>query len=148
MPETREVFVKVIGTQYLADREDEAEEEPLELLTVGKASEADDAVTVIYEEVFEGMEETPTTNTVRIEKNSFSVEKHGAVDVTMVFEPGKMSVSPYETLFGSIEMGFLTNRLEIERTQEKIHLLAEYTLAMNGEKAADCVLDMMIENKQ
>ena len=147
MSETKEVFVKVIGTQYLAGGDEGGEEEPIELLTVGYLTEEDGAMTVVYEEVFEGMEEFPTTNTVRIEKDFFSVEKHGAVDVTMVFEPGKMSVSPYETPFGAIEMGFLTNRLLMERTEEKIHILSEYTLAMNGENAADCVLEMSIENK-
>ena len=100
MSETKEVFVKVIGTQYLAGGDEGGEEEPIELLTVGYLTEEDGAVTVVYEEVFEGMEEFPTTNTVRIEKDFFSVEKHGAADVTMVFEPGKMSVSPYETPHG------------------------------------------------
>ena len=144
---TEEVFVKVIGTQYLVGGEEGEEEEPIELLTVGRLKEEDGVITVVYEEVFEGMEELPTTNTVRIEQNSFSVEKHGAADVTMIFEPGKMSVSPYETLFGAIEMGFLTNKLVIDRTEDMIHLYAEYTLSMNGENAADCVLDMTIEAK-
>ncbi len=144
---TEEVFVKVIGTQYLNEGSEEGEE-PIEVLTVGTLKQEGDVLTVVYEEVFEGMEELPTANTVRIEENSFSVEKHGAADVTMVFEPGKMSFSRYETPFGSIEMGFLTNRLVIDRSEDRIHLLAEYTLAMNGENAADCVLEMTIESKK
>lgn len=143
-----EVYVKVIGTQYLTGAEEGAGEEPIELLTVGTLEREGDVLTVVYEEVFEGLEELPTTNTVRIEKDFFTVQKTGAVDVTMVFDPGKMSVSPYETPFGAIEMGFLTNHLVMDRTEEKIHLVAEYTLAMNGENAADCVLEMTIEYKR
>ena len=144
---SKEVFVRVIGTQFLAGGPEEGEE-PIELLTVGNLEEDADGLTLTYEEVFEGLEELPTANKVRIGEDFLSVEKHGAADVTMVFEPGKVSFSQYETPFGSIEMGFLTNRLLIERTEDRIHFLVEYVLSMNGENTADCVLEMTVEEKR
>jgi uncharacterized beta-barrel protein YwiB (DUF1934 family) len=142
---TKDVIVRVRGVQFIPDTEDS--EEPIEIVTPGVYEYADGVHRIVYEETFEGFENEPTVNTVTITDDSIIVQKVGAITVDMVFEPGKMSVSPYETPFGAIEMGFLTNRLLMERTEEKIHILSEYTLAMNGENAADCVLEMTIENK-
>ncbi|MCR5295750.1 MAG: DUF1934 domain-containing protein [Lachnospiraceae bacterium] len=136
---TKDVIVTLSGTQYLSADEPE---EPIELITSGVYEQKDGVHEIVYEEVFEGFEEYPTLNVVRIDGNTLSVEKKGAVSVDMVFEPGKMSYSGYETPFGVIEMGIRTSALDISIGEKEIHVLAEYTLSMNGEGTADCVLKL------
>jgi uncharacterized beta-barrel protein YwiB (DUF1934 family) len=65
----------------------------------------------------------------------------------MVFEPGKRSLAYYSTPFGTLDMGISTTDIDVVETEERIDVKAEYSLSMNDELVADCMLDMSIDAK-
>jgi uncharacterized beta-barrel protein YwiB (DUF1934 family) len=65
----------------------------------------------------------------------------------MVFEPGKRSLAYYSTPFGTLDMGISTTAVDVQVSEERIDVKAEYSLSMNDALVADCLLDMSIDAK-
>ena len=91
------------------------------------------------------LEDTPTKNVVEFNEQSLAVHKTGLVNVDMVFEPGKMNLAFYETPYGILDMGISTTGLSVKCEEDFFEIRADYSLSMNGEFVADCMIEIVAE---
>ena len=110
----------------------------------GRLSERGGVLYVLYDEKTE--EGEVVKNLLKIEKELLraSLKKSGAVSWKMVFEQGKYEKSEYQTPYGTLEIGAETKEVKAEKKEEKTSLQLVYTLFIQGEKQADCRLEIMI----
>lgn len=101
---------------------------------------------VKYEEVIEGFSGT-NENLVKIEPTKLEVTKKGLTNVHMVFEENKKTLSCYTTPFGNLMIGIEGGPITIEEEENRIHVRAGYSLDINYERVADCVIQMNIQAK-
>ena len=139
---TEEVLVRITGIQR-PEQQPEQNEEPISVVTSGRFYTENGHRYVTYEEIYDEAE-LSAINTVRITPEILEVKKDGAVNVQMVFQENRKTVSIYGTPFGEIEMGIATTRYGFDETEDLIRLDVCYILEMNGEHAADCELHMEI----
>lgn len=116
---------------------------------------------VLYEENPEGTQEKPETaseisgkaaqgmlvkNLLKIEERPLRInlKKSGAVSWETTFEQGRKSEAEYVTPCGMLKIGTETEGITLKKEQEKISLQLLYALFMQGEKQADCRLEMEI----
>lgn len=139
----REVLIKVKGVQSM---EGHAEtEEPVELVIPGIYEKDGEVRRLFYEERMDELEDTPTKNVVEFNEQSLAVHKTGLVNVDMVFEPGKMNLAFYETPYGILDMGISTTGLSVKCEEDLFEIRADYSLSMNGEFVADCMIEIVAE---
>ena len=116
----------------------EGEKQVMKTENKGRLSEREGVLYVLYEEKTEEGE---------VVKNLLlraSLKKSGAVSWKMVFEQGKYEKSEYQTPYGTLEIGAETKEVKAEKKEEKTSLQLVYTLFIQGEKQADCRLEIMI----
>lgn len=125
-----ERMIKIHGLQ----RNQEGEENKIELSTMGSVYEKNSNIYVVYEETeISGME--GTTTTLKIEGNNrLSMQRYGNTTSKMVFEEGKRHNSDYKTLYGDFKMEVITSllniKLDVERLKGTIEL--HYDLCISG----------------
>lgn len=142
---SRNCRVRVRSEQRVAD----GEKQIMEIEREGRLSEREGVLYVLYTE---NMEETESgsaekvKNLLKIEKKAARVElkKSGAVSWKMCFEAGKRDYSEYGTPYGALEIGAETKAVTVREEQEKTSLQLLYTLLIQGEKQADCRLEIEI----
>ena len=139
----REVLIKVRGIQSMEGHDDA--EEPVELVIPGIYERDEEVSRLFYEERMDELEETPTKNVVEFTEQSLTVHKTGLVNVDMVFEPGKMNLAFYETPYGILDMGMSTTGLNVKCAEDLLEIRADYSLSMNGEFMADCMIEIVAE---
>ncbi len=124
-------LIKIKGLQ-IDSVNDEAEN--MELTTEG-VYEYDKENMLYYIEYDEseatGMEGTHTS--VEIGEDYISVQRSGSVNSDMLFVEGRKTHSMYTTPFGKLLMGIYTNRLEIDTTDSKCHIKADYIIDINDQ---------------
>ncbi len=122
----------------------EGEKQVMKTENKGRLSEREGVLYVLYEEKTE--EGEVVKNLLKIEKELLraSLKKSGAVSWKMVFEQGKYEKSEYQTPYGTLEIGAETKEVKAEKEEEKTSLQLVYTLFIQGEKQADCRLEIMI----
>lgn len=122
----------------------EGEKQVMKTENKGRLSERGGVLYVLYEEKTE--EGEVVKNLLKIEKELLraSLKKSGAVSWKMVFEQGKYEKSEYQTPYGTLEIGAETKEVKAEKEEEKTSLQLVYTLFIQGEKQADCRLEIMI----
>ena len=139
---TKEVLVTVCGLQ----NGPETDGEPIEMTTVGEYFYKNNKHYVIYEEVMEG-ESEKTKNRLKIEPGVVELTKHGAVNVSMLFEEHIKNLTSYHTPFGNLQMGIDTKSLEICEEEDEIKVNIAYALEMNQEFVADCDIKITVQSK-
>lgn len=133
---------RVCVTSHQVDAE--GEEQIMKTENKGRLSEREGALYVLYEE--ETGEKAVIKNLLKIEKEPFrvSLKKSGAVSWKMIFEQGKYEKSEYHTPYGALEIGAGTRMVKLEKGEEKTSLQLAYALFIQGEKQADCRLEIEI----
>lgn len=162
---SRECTVCVMSVQ----RNTDGETQIFETRSKGRLSEREGALYVLYEENIEEVQEKTGTgsgmsgraaakmsgmaapgmsvkNLLKIEEEPLrvSLKKSGAVTWRMVFEQGKRKGSEYGTPCGMLQIDAETERITLGKRQEKTSLQLFYTLFIQGEKQADCRLEIEI----
>lgn len=132
----------VCATSCQRDRK--GEEQNIKTESKGRLSEKDGVLYVLYEESTD--EKQTVKNLLKIEKElcRISLKKSGAVSWKIVFEEGNRDRSEYETPYGALEIGVDTNAITLEESGQKISLQLAYALFIQGEKQADCRLELEI----
>lgn len=139
---TKEVLVSISGLQYA----EELDNEPVEVITSGDYYKKNDKHYIIYDEVMEGFEET-TRNIIKISDGFMDITKRGAANVHMMFEKNKKNVTYYYTPYGSLLIGIEATKIEMEETEQDIHVTVDYALEVNYEHMADCKIKMNVKSK-
>lgn len=108
---TKDVLVRVKGTQFMDDEND-----VIEMITAGTFNEKNGKKYLIYDEtIVEGGDQTH--NIVKIWPDKVEVTKRGLVDTHMTFECGKKHMCNYMTPVGLIILGITTSALEVEEDE-------------------------------
>ena len=100
---------------------------------------------IVYDEVVEGIPGT-IKNRIKIDEGKLlDITKSGITNSHMVFETDKINVTPYQTPYGDLLLGTYTKGMDIQIEEERIELQVRYSLDINGDKAADCDIRILIE---
>lgn len=139
-----DVLVRLKGVQSIRNT-GQAGEEPVEVLTAGTYHSENGSHVVLYDEV-SGDGTEVTKNRMVLKRDAVEVHKSGEINVDMIFEPGKKSISCYSTPYGDLEMGISTTALRMREWENRILAHIDYALSMNGQHVADCVMDIRVES--
>ena len=74
--------------------------------------------------------------------------RKGAITTCMEFVKNKKTVSCYNTPYGSINISIFTSVLMIERQEDTIHILLEYTMEVNDQQMNTNRVEMEITNER
>ena len=127
----------------------DGEKQIMETKSEGQLSERNGVLYVLYTE---SMDESGTgisakvKNLLKIEKEPLrvSLTKSGAVSWKITFIQGEKDRAEYGTPYGSLEISADTKAVTLKRTGQKISLQLVYSLFIQGEKQADCRLEIDI----
>jgi len=122
----------------------EGEKRTIEMESKGQLSEREGVLYVLYEESID--EKQTVKNLLKIGKEPLrvSLKKSGAVSWKIAFEQGKKDRSEYGTPYGALEVGVEAETVKVRATGQKISLELAYALFIQGEKQADCRLEIEI----
>lgn len=138
---TKDVLISIRGLQILVD--EEGEQEPVEVLNTGQYYWKNNHHYIIYDEPEEGFDET-THNILKFSEKKLEVTKRGLMEVHMIFEENKKTISMYQTPFGMMDMGIATTRIAMNETPECILLEVDYALELNGSYVGDCNIQIQV----
>ena len=85
---------------------------------------------------------------LKFHEKEFSQTRKGPVNVQMIFEESKKTMTSYMTPFGNIMMSFDTDVIEIEETEEQIKVHISYVLEANYQFVANCNIYVEIKAKE
>ena len=77
-------------------------------------------------------------NILRFKDKEASLVKRGLVNVQMLFEEGKKTLTQYHTPFGVIMVGLDTRKIRWREDAAGLHLRVSYVLEANYQYVADC----------
>lgn len=139
---TKEVLVTISGLQFAEDMA----QEPMEVITSGDYYKKNGKHYIVYDEVMEGFEEK-TKNIVKIGDGYMDITKRGVANVHMMFEKNKKNLTYYYTPYGSLLIGIEATKVDVEETENDLHITVEYALEINYEHMADCKIKMNVKSK-
>ena len=135
------VYINIKGLQLAAQNVprdyEEDEDDPVEVINVGRYRIINGKEYIKYDEVLEGTTKK-CTSTIKIAGNSVEVTKKGPVTAHLSFVPGEKTMTFYETPYGSVDM---------QRTEDKLTISIDYALELNYEQVSDCKVDIEISSK-
>ena len=124
---TKDVLLSISGLHYeTVDAVGADENEPIRVITPATYYYKNNKHYVIYDEVVEGMPGM-IKNKVRIANED------------------KINITQYETPYGDLLVGTHTKDMQVDVTEEKIHVHVNYALDVNSETVADCNIEMNIK---
>lgn len=140
----KDVLISLRGLQF---EQNEGEAEQIETITVGTYYEKNGKHYVLYEEVTEGFDE-PTKNRMKFGEHFLELTRTGLINVHMVFEENRKNMTSYQTPYGNILIGIDTKQIHLEKEEDRIGVIVDYTLEVNYEMMADCQIVMEIRSKE
>lgn len=91
----------------------------VEMMTRGKYYEKNNATFLVYDESeISGME--GSTTTLKIEDQKVMMKRFGSNESRLIFEKGIKHKNVYKTMYGNMDMEVLTEKIEMERKDEKL----------------------------
>ena len=139
---TKDVLLAIKGLQFNASEE----ESNIQTITPAAYYMKNNSHFVIYDEATEGSDEL-TKNVIRLKDRSMEITKKGHVNVHMVFEENRKSLSNYATPFGDILIGLDTRKISVTSEVNKMHVEVDYMLEVNYEFLANCRISMDITER-
>lgn len=145
---TKDVLITISGLHHEENMLTKEEEtEPVEVLSPATYYLKNGKHYILYEEPVEGSSGI-IRNKIKIKEDEFlEVTKSGVTNTHMLFEKGKLSVTQYETPYGSIIVGTHTKELKVKTAEDQIDVYVQYALDVSGDKVADCEIRIKIESK-
>lgn len=140
------VYVKVSGLHMTAD-ESVADEEVIEVINVGTYRIVNGKEYVKYEEVYEG-EGGSCTNLIKIDTDSVEITKKGAVVAHLSFKRGQKTMTAYDTPYGKLYLGIFARDIVVDRSEDKIRILIDYSMELNYEQISDCKVEIIVGAKE
>lgn len=137
----KNVWLTLTGRQ----RNPEDGESVTELTADALYYERDGGLYILYEETAE--DGSKTKNRIKLKDLLLEVTKKGAVDACMIFETGKEHTIEYATPFGILRMGILTHSVEVDQSDDRLTVAADYTLTGDGREISQCKIFIKIQNK-
>lgn len=140
---TKEVLLSITGMQF-----DMTEEESnIQTITAAEYYNKNNSRYVIYEEADEESGQK-TRGRIKFKEDLLEVDKSGYVNVHMLFEENKKSLTNYATPFGNILIGIDTKKITLTEESDKILIDVDYALEANYEFLADCKINIEITGRK
>ena len=137
------VWIKLKGSQEI-----DGEEDSYELITEGTYKKEDEKYVVTYE----GSEITGyenTTTTLNVEPDNVTMIRTGALAPTqMIFERGNKYTGQYETPFGFLYVGVITNDMNVCVNDEGGNIELDYYVQFNDNDMMKNTLSVEIIKKE
>ena len=124
------------------------EQEPIEVIVPASYYYKNGKHYVMYEEPVEGSLQDVIKNRIKITgEDLLEISKTGATNAHMIFEKNKKNLTYYGTPYGQMLLGVDTTRMDIDMTEDHIHIAVDYQLDVNHEPLAECEIRMQITSK-
>ncbi len=81
---------------------------------------------------------------IKMQPDNIELIKRGSGAAHLYFEKGKLNNSHYKTVMGSLFIGIDTKYIDFNESTDEINARIEYTLVVEEEKAADCIVEIKI----
>ena len=140
----KDVIITIRGLQFVQSEDDM---EPVEVVTPGEYYKKNGQHYLLFEEAVEGFEE-PTHNMMKFKEDQLEVRKKGLINVHMVFEENKKTLSYYQTPYGVMNMGIAATNIRVQEGKNNIDLQVDYALELNESYVADCTIQMNVQSKE
>ncbi len=140
---TKEVLLAITGMQF--DMTEEAGN--IQTITAAEYYNKNNSRYVIYEEADEESGQK-TRGRIKFREDLLEVDKSGYINVHMLFEENKKSLTNYATPFGNILIGIDTKKITLTEETDKILIDVEYALEANYEFLADCKINIEITERK
>lgn len=138
----KEVMIKISASQT----DEYGETERIELITPGQFYKKDDFYYIIYSETeLSGME--GTTTTIKAGPKKVILNRMGSSEQKQVFEKGVLNSSLFITPYGTMQVGVIPSRVEVDLTDNGGSINLEYELQIADEKASYNELQITVEQK-
>lgn len=128
--------------------QDNADEESVEVVSLGEMYEKGGQIYVSYEEGTEGAcgaDCDLVKSMLKVCPDQVEIIKKGAAETHMVFVEDKDTISYYSTPFGEMEVAIHTDKLERINTEKGFRILLKYALEVNAAHMSDCNVDIRVE---
>ena len=145
---TKEVLVKISGLQMAVNDVEDQGDEPIEIISAGNYFFKNGTHYIFFEEVAEGIPGSTKTQIKLRGKEILEVIKKGVSNMHMVFERNKNNRCFYKTPFGELNLGICTSQIVVEETEDNMNIRVNYTMDVNYEPLADCVIRINIKPRQ
>ena len=122
---TKEVLITIQGLQFDVEAETDEQLDKIESIYPGEYYERNGSRFIMYEELLEG-EAASLKNVMKLRDKEFTLTKKGVVNVQMVFQEGKKTMTNYATPFGNIMIGLETDKIQVEETKEELPKLKSF----------------------
>ena len=142
---TKEVLVSISGLQMAINDMENQDDEPIEIVSAGTYFYKGGTHYIFFEEVAEGVPGVTKTQIRLKGKETLEVIKKGVSNMQMVFEKNKNNRCFYKTPFGQLNLGICTSQIVVDEQEENINIRADYTMDVNYEPLADCVIRINIK---
>ena len=109
----------------------------IEMVSVGQYYFRNGKHYLLYEDVEEEQFPMPVKNMIRLCPQEAVLTKRKSVCAEMVFRPGKRSESYYETPFGRLHIGLLTEQISLEEKEDQLNAEICYSMDINEEHVSD-----------
>lgn len=130
---TEDILISVKGLHTL----ESAEEEEIEVFSVGKYYFRNGKHYILYDELVEDTKEV-VKNRITLKDGVMEVQKRGPVNAKLVFERDHKSTSWYDTPFGNLLAGTTVTAMQVTEQEELLEISVDYQLEVNYERIADC----------
>ncbi len=141
---TKEVLIGITGLQF-DGTEDGGEE--IKSIHPGEYYKKGNTHYVMFEESDDGIPDA-VKNLLKVKENEVCMTKKGLINVNMVFEKGKKSMTSYHTPYGNLMMAMDTKTIEVKEEEDFLFAEIEYGLEVNYEFLADCHISIEVVSKE
>lgn len=139
---TKDVLISISGLQL-----ENQDDEPIEVVTSGNYYYKNNKHYILYDEYIDDSELEVTKNKMIISDDKISLTKSGPASVNMLFEPGKDTVTYYNTPFGSLVIGLSNSKIDAKHEEDLIDINIQYDLSINYSHVSNCNICLKVTPK-
>lgn len=139
---TKDVLISISGLQLEVQ-----DDEPIEVVTSGNYYYKNNKHYILYDEYIDDSELEITKNKMIISDDKISLTKSGPASVNMLFEPGKDTVTYYNTPFGSLVIGLSNSKIDAKHEENLIDINIQYDLSINYSHVSNCNICLKVTPK-
>lgn len=126
-----------------------ADEEKVEIVSLGEMYESGNQICVSYEEAADeasGVDCDIVKSLLKVCPEQVEIIKKGATETHMVFVEDKDTISYYSTPFGEMEVSIHTNKLDRMENERGFRIFLSYVLEINASHMSDCNVEIKVEH--
>ena len=96
-----------------------------------------------YEEQPDGFEQKCKSR-IKYKDNVLELVRQGLIETRMVFEKDTQHMTRYVVPYGEVMLGIQASEVSLKETEERIQILVEYDLEMDGEHQAHSKIEINV----